>query len=210
MKRLPKAATAGTLAIILLVGGAGTFARWYQDQDIATSTISTGELSLDVSDADGGWKINTADGNDTDEDPSVAFDPATDKIVPGDIITYTTKVTPTLVGKNLVAELTADLSATGIPADVVSNTGENGKIQVSISLLDASSTAVPATLTPADSGTEYTAVVKFVFPEYTDTTEASSGAADPDLANFWQQKLQKKDIDLSAMAIKARLVQTNR
>lgn len=207
MKRLSKAAIAGTLAAVLLAGGAGTFARWYDQQDVATSTISTGQLSLAVD--EGTWLINTADGNDVDEDPSVPFDPASDKIVPGDIVTYTTTVTPTLEGKNLEAELTADLSDTGL-TDVVSTTGEIGHVQLSVELEDSTGAAVPTTLTPADSGTAYTAVVKLVFPEYTDTVEASSGTPQDNRANFWHQQLQNKTIDLSQLALTADLVQKNR
>lgn len=207
MKRLSKAALAGTLAVALLVGGAGTFARWYDQQDVATSTISTGQLSLVA--GEGTWLINTADGNDADEDPSVPFDPSVDKIVPGDIIFYNVQVTPTLEGKNIQAVLSADLSETGI-ADLVSTTGELNRIQVSTETTDSSGGSISNPLTPADSGKQYNLTVKIVFPEYTDTVEASSGTPQSDRSNFWHNEFQQKEIDLSALAIKADLVQKNR
>ena len=96
MNRKTKAAVAGTAAALLLFsGGAGTFARWYDDKAVEMDQVTTGELKLQV--GEGAWEINTPNSDDV----SVPFKPAKDKIAPGDVVTYTADVTPTIVGKNL-------------------------------------------------------------------------------------------------------------
>ena len=92
-------ATAG----ILLAGSGATFARWYDEASVGGGQVSTGTLSLSAASTPT-WMINTA-AQDQTVTPSVPFNPATDKIVPGDVVHYTTDVTLHLSGKNLHASL---------------------------------------------------------------------------------------------------------
>lgn len=91
-----KALVAGGLGVVLLAGAGGTFALWNAEETTATGTITDGELSLTV-DA-GTWTDNGA-----------PIDPANFRMVPGDTVTFSTTVTPTIVGDNLVATLTGSL-----------------------------------------------------------------------------------------------------
>ncbi|QHC57524.1 alternate-type signal peptide domain-containing protein [Rathayibacter sp. VKM Ac-2760] len=104
MKKTTKGAIAAGAAAVLLLGGAGTLAFWSDSAPIDAGAIDSGNLTLDV--AAGTWADATP-GTTT----GTAFDPATDLIVPGDIIQYTTNATVTGIGKNLEATFSADLPA---------------------------------------------------------------------------------------------------
>jgi alternate signal-mediated exported protein len=111
MNKLTKGAIATAAGIALLLGGAGTFALWNGQTTIAGGTISTGQLSI-ASTGSAVWKdiSTTVVGGTT-------FDPATQKIVPGDVLQLTQQVTLTTTGKNLKANFTFDpLSITTDPA----------------------------------------------------------------------------------------------
>ncbi|WP_114906534.1 alternate-type signal peptide domain-containing protein [Ornithinimicrobium murale] len=91
-----KALIAAGLGVVLLAGAGGTFALWNAEETTATGTITDGELSLEV--AAGTWT-----------DGATAIDPATFRMVPGDTVTFSTTVVPTIIGDNLVATLTGSL-----------------------------------------------------------------------------------------------------
>jgi alternate signal-mediated exported protein len=97
MNKATKGAIAAGAAGILLLGGAGTFALWEDSKDIEAGTVSTGQLELDVPVGD--WADVTS-GSPAEITDITAF-----KLVPGDILTYTTTVTATATGDNLHGEL---------------------------------------------------------------------------------------------------------
>lgn len=97
-RRMWKAIGASVAAAALLVGGGTTFAKWYEEQNVAASNLATGELSMTTA-TGATWKDQT--GN--------TIDPATYKMVPGDTVTYTGSTTITAVGDNLKAKLVADV-----------------------------------------------------------------------------------------------------
>lgn len=105
MKKTTKGAIAAGAAAALLLGGAGTLAFWSDSEPIDAGAIQAGNLTLDV--ALGTWSDATP-GTAT----GTAFDPAVDRIVPGDIIEYTTQATVNGIGKNLEATFSADLPLT--------------------------------------------------------------------------------------------------
>jgi len=87
MNKLVKGSIAGAAGIALLLGGAGTLAAWNDSASLASAgTISSGELKIAVTQT-GAW------------DKSIA------KIVPGDNLTFTEKLTVTAVGDNLSFDL---------------------------------------------------------------------------------------------------------
>lgn len=94
-RRTGRAVLAGVVAAGLLAAGGGTFAKWSDEAAAVGSTgISTGSLSLEnVS----GPTWTFADGE--------AYDPATDRIVPGDTLQFTTTAVVDARGKNLDADL---------------------------------------------------------------------------------------------------------
>lgn len=181
MNRSSKITIAGGVAIALLAGGAGTFARWYAEQDLTNDVIATGNLSLELTGSE--WLINTVDGSGT-----VAFDPATETIVPGDVVTYTADVVPHLEGKNLEATLTANLEGTGLGQAYITDSNEPGKINVDVDIVDASGATVD-TLTEAEDGEAYEAIITITFPEY-----AAEGAN-------WGDQLQNESFSLDNMTL---------
>ena len=104
MNKVIKGAVAAGAATVLLVGGAGTFAFWSDQATVAGGTLTSGFLSLDVTNATWTDITHTAPG---------PFDPATDTIVPGDVIRYTANAVVDGDGKNLEATLEADTSGIG-------------------------------------------------------------------------------------------------
>lgn len=103
MSRSTRALVATGAAVALLAGSGATFARWYDEKTLSESRVATGTLSLTTTGTPT-WTINTA-ATDENGDTTVPFDPATDKIVPGDVVEYSTTVTLHLQGKNLHAAL---------------------------------------------------------------------------------------------------------
>jgi alternate signal-mediated exported protein len=102
MNKLVKGSIAGAAGIALLLGGAGTFALWNANAEVAAGSIQAGTLTLKSND-DGGWT------NDI-----VAW-------VPVDRDTYTETFVINAVGDHIAAELSAELNlpanAFGVTAD---------------------------------------------------------------------------------------------
>lgn len=101
-KGLLAAATGG----VLLLGGAGSLAYWTDSVSVGGGTINSGKLTLtDTTSgtcAAASWTIDSA------ENPAgVAFDPATDTLVPGDVITKQCTYAIGADGTHLRADLTA-------------------------------------------------------------------------------------------------------
>lgn len=98
MKKVMKAAIAAGAASALLLGGAGTYALWNDSEPINAGTVTTGHLTLDAT-AAGVWTDESADAANT------TFNPATDRLVPGDVVQYEQIVTVSAEGKNLKGAL---------------------------------------------------------------------------------------------------------
>lgn len=126
MKNITKAAIAGTVGAALLVGGAGSLAFWTDSATGPQIEIKSGQLDLGtVAGSNSSWMIQQLVAGTT---PAAAtpFAPATDLIVPGDVLTTTVSVPVVLEGKNikatfdvaveaLIASTAPDVAAT--PAD---------------------------------------------------------------------------------------------
>lgn len=117
MKKSTKGAVAAAAAGVLLIGGVGSLAFWSDSITIGSDTINSGHLSLDDTNlgVDPDPAVTTDDGCakvkwtlDSDE-PDSEFDPLTDEIVPGDVLTKVCTFDVSAVGNHLKA----DLSATG-------------------------------------------------------------------------------------------------
>ena len=104
MNAVTKGAIAAGAAVVLLTSGLGTLAYWSASAPVAGGTLSSGYLSLNV--LDGVW-LDVTDGG------AVPFDPAVDKIVPGDVISYTAEAVVAGEGSNLEATLLADTADIG-------------------------------------------------------------------------------------------------
>ncbi|WP_114558721.1 alternate-type signal peptide domain-containing protein [Desertihabitans aurantiacus] len=115
MNKTTKGTLAAVAAAVLLVGGGGSLAYWQATEDVAGGTINAGELTLDAAACDAaGWTVTNAVEGIT----GVAFDPATETVVPGDVLTKECAVTIGAEGTNLRATLdvTAAEVGDGAPA----------------------------------------------------------------------------------------------
>lgn len=174
--RTTKSVVAVGAGIVLLTAAGGTFAQWSESENLDGGTVTAGHLDMTVT--PGAW-FDTRGTDDPADDTQL--DVSTYRMVPGDVIEYRATITPDLVGDNLEAELASDLAtASGELADFVTTEAT----------LDGAATQ---TLTPADSGTSFDAVVRVQMP-YGEGT-----VTDPDGG-------EGTSLDLSSMEIS--LVQT--
>ena len=91
MNTMIKGSIAGATGIALLMGGFGTYALWSDSENLAAHGVQSGELD-----------IATSAGVYDDANSAAANDwTATDKMVPGDKVTYTQTFTVKGTGKNL-------------------------------------------------------------------------------------------------------------
>jgi alternate signal-mediated exported protein len=153
MKKSTKGALAAAAAGSLLLGGAGSLAYWTATGTVGTTTITSGNLGLSNPDCDPGvgtaavWTI----------DGGTAFNPATDTIVPGDVLTEVCTFTVTASGKHLVA----DITTTG-GTDAGGNALETAITPVaSYTVNNAAATQV----TSANNGHTLKATVSVTFPK---------------------------------------------
>lgn len=112
MKNKTKGVIAGVAGLALLTGGT-TFALWSAEDDIDGGTITNGELGVVAVDA-----MVWRDVSDDRSDSPHVIDPTTWRMVPGDVAQGTQYLTVTLVGDNLVANLSVDTTAADLPDDV--------------------------------------------------------------------------------------------
>lgn len=116
MKKVMKAAVAAGAAGALLLGGVGTLALWNADANVNAGTVTTGHLTMTTDAAEGVW-TETSEGV---EPENAAFNPLTDRMVPGDVLTFKQNVIIGASGKNLKALLseTGLTGGTVLPAEV--------------------------------------------------------------------------------------------
>jgi alternate signal-mediated exported protein len=118
MNKITKGAIASAAGVALLLGGAGTFALWNGSTTVAGGTLATGTLSI----------ASTGSPTWTDASSTVVggtpFNPALQKIVPGDVLTLTQQVVLSTTGKNLKANFTFDPTSITGDAGVLPNVTE--------------------------------------------------------------------------------------
>jgi alternate signal-mediated exported protein len=152
MNKSTKGALAAGAAGALLLGGAGTLAYWNATTTVGGADLGSGKLTL--TDATTGtcaaapWTLDGA------ESPAGAtFDPATDLLVPGDVVTKTCTYTLGATGTHL----RATLGATGGTA----SGGLAGALDATATFTDGGD---PVTaVTEANDGDTLTAEISVVF-----------------------------------------------
>jgi alternate signal-mediated exported protein len=108
MNKFTKASIATGAGIVLLLGGAGTFAYWNDAETLAPGEITSGVLTIDQATTGAGTWTDTKGTLATTDD--VAIGTIGDfRIVPGDKLIYTKSLVVTATGDNLLAKLKADL-----------------------------------------------------------------------------------------------------
>jgi alternate signal-mediated exported protein len=182
MNKLVKGALAGAAGIALLLGGAGTFAYWNSTAGVTGGTITAGDLKIVNDGAAGVWKDQTG----------TVINPATYRIVPGDVLTYTDDLTVTAVGKNIAATL--GLAGGAITPVTTTNPTTNPDVRLASYLTaNAVLTASGSSITPGTgtnvfnvtegTGTVFTTVT-LTFPLGTDTTNNDAKLGAVSLSNM--------------------------
>ncbi|KUM31251.1 alternate-type signal peptide domain-containing protein [Glutamicibacter mishrai] len=109
MKKVTKATIAAVAAGALLLGGAGTVARWQAQQSIDAGSVETGHLNLTTGEP-GSWQ------DISNPAAPVPFNPATDQLVPGDVVAFSQTATIDAEGKNIAGSLSVDQLETALGA----------------------------------------------------------------------------------------------
>jgi alternate signal-mediated exported protein len=163
MNKYTKGAIATGAAIVLLLGGAGTFALWNDDAEVGAGAINSGTLTI-APDGTGEWL-------DSEGDP--ILDIATYLIVPGDVLTFTQDVVIDASGNNLEATLDYD------PTSIVVNLADAPSVALKAALVvDVDSSAVGgAEIVPGDAGSQ-TVTVTVTFPDTVSGLTAQDGSVD--------------------------------
>jgi alternate signal-mediated exported protein len=95
MNKMIKGSIAGATGVALLMGGFGTYALWSDSEDLEAATVQSGEL--DIATTAGVWDdVNNAGAGDW---------AASDKMVPGDQVSYTQTFTVKASGKNMAGTI---------------------------------------------------------------------------------------------------------
>lgn len=123
MKKTTKGALAAGGAAVLLLGGAGSLAYWTAGSTVNGGSVNSGHLKLTDTTTGGCsaavWVIDGAE-----DRPGITFDPATMKLVPGDVITKTCTYSIDAVGEHLRANASVTGgSATGALAPFLTVAG---------------------------------------------------------------------------------------
>jgi alternate signal-mediated exported protein len=173
MNKSTKGALAAAAGAVLLLGGAGSLAYWNDAATVAGGTINSGKLSLTDTTTGGGcaasvWTIDSA------ETPAgVTFNPASDTVVPGDVLTKHCTYKINAAGTHLRATVaTSGGAATGTLATALTTSG-------TFTVGGAAAT----TVTSADDGKTLDATVKVTFP-YGATADNSTQLKTATLSSF--------------------------
>ncbi len=99
MDKTFKGAVAAGGAAVLLLGGLGTLAFWTDNETVGGADIASGELSLGAPSCGSGWTL----------DGGAVF--ASQKLVPGDVLTKTCTIDLVATGSHLGADLTLETAS---------------------------------------------------------------------------------------------------
>ena len=171
MNKATKGAVAAGAAALLLAGGAGTMAAWNANAPMTGGTINSGHLTLTASGTPT-WSVN-----------GTALAPGaidTYKVVPGDKVVYSGKVTIGAVGHNLSATLKADLSSIGGTSTLPTEMAPVVTASVGAATLPTNGTGVA--ITSANNGDLVDVNVSFDFTKAAATNGSQDGSIS--LANF--------------------------
>ncbi|GEE00126.1 hypothetical protein nbrc107696_05720 [Gordonia spumicola] len=157
MNKVMKGALAAAAGAAILAGGAGTMAAWNSNVTTNGGTVTAGQLNLTAVDSGSWtWVGGTKNGQ--------AFVPATDKLVPGDVVRYTATYKITAVGTNLKATLTPQLG------------GVTGELKDFLTATNAGGGAV--NITSTDNNTNKTVSTDITFNASTTGTDGQTKTAD--------------------------------
>ncbi|CAN5333744.1 hypothetical protein BH11ACT2_BH11ACT2_14890 [soil metagenome] len=161
MNRFVKGSIAAGAGLVLLLGGAGTFALWSQSTSVSDHAVASGTLTL--AETGGTWNTN----------PSLW--------VPGDTYTYTSTLVLNATGDHLKAWLSVDKgSITTAAVPTAADTALAAALQVSLVVTPTSGVAATTTpglydVTPTAGSYSVPITVTVTFPSSVAGTTAQGG-----------------------------------
>jgi alternate signal-mediated exported protein len=161
VNRNAKGALAAGAAVVVLLGGAGSYALWSDSASSTPGNLTSGELKLTAT-GTSAWKDVSTDGIVG----GTAINPLIDLLVPRDTWEYTSSYTATATGKNMKAQVTVNPGTAGTPPTGVT-------ITPAASVDGTTATGGAITIAP---GTPHTVIVKVTvaFADVTGTTSQVS------------------------------------
>lgn len=153
MNKATKGTLAAGAAVVLLLGGAGSYALWNEEADVAAGDISTGVLRL-IPVGTGKWTDISPIGPTTNP-----VDIATFNMVPEDVLEYSATFRIDAQGNNLRATVTPDPASITYP-EGGAVTAEMITLATSIETADGETVPV---LTEANNGNVVTVKVEVGF-----------------------------------------------
>ena len=178
MNKFTKGAIATGAGIILLLGGAGTFALWNDSEVVDAGTVNSGVLDI-TSNSGGQWADTYGNISNI----------ANYKVVPGNTLTYTRTLNISANGDHLNARLTVDpTSITGdaalIGATVVSVSATGGTAANNNNGTPANPADDYVTLSSSASSQAVVVTVKVDFPSTVTGTTGQSQSINLSLLKF--------------------------
>jgi alternate signal-mediated exported protein len=158
MNKFTKGAIATGAGIVLLLGGAGTFALWNDSASVSGGSIASGTLTIDQ-DGAGSWSDVSVSAT-----PVAILDIDGFLVVPGDVIEFTQSFEVGATGDNLEATL-----------DVDDTTIDWGAWD-GIASADVTVNGGVAEITDANDGDVIVVTVTFTFPYDLTDQNATQGA----------------------------------
>lgn len=154
MNKLTKGALSAAAAAALLLGGATSLAYWNDSETTNGTVVNSGHLKLDPQTA-GQWRLNGE---------ATAYNPATQRLVPGDTLTKTATFVVDAEGDYLNAEFTATNPAwaTGSAAALTAELTLTGTYSVSTD--NGVTWSAPSTTAPVADGDLVRAVLTVNWP----------------------------------------------
>lgn len=139
-----KGAVAGATGVALLAGGFGSFALFTNTETLPSGNLVTGELRVTAG--------TTTYADRSPDATSATWNPATDEMVPGDVIEVAVPLTVAAKGKNLKGKVAFDSTAVDLTAPAL-----NGKLTLTYDLAPVDTDTVAAGIQP-ETGVTYNGV----------------------------------------------------
>jgi alternate signal-mediated exported protein len=157
MKKSTKGAAAAATAGVLLLGGAGTLAFWSDTITVGGDSITAGHLSLDDTTGGNPGDCSTADWTlDNGEVVNGAtFDPASDLIVPGDVLTKNCTFVVNATGEHMRANLSTTNSTSSGDSTLDTETSVSSAFTIGGNPISS--------ITEANNGQELSATITLTF-----------------------------------------------
>lgn len=163
MSRIVAGTIAGAVGLVLLLGGAGTFALWNSSTGAEAGTISSGTLTLAPLTGSAGAWTDTTNGRNTGTTAANIL------MVPGNSYSYTRQFSVKATGTDLKAQLTYDEASIKGTAELIQATTRSLDVSSSAANITRVGSSNTFTVTPAAGTSTVTVVFSIALPQTAET-----------------------------------------